>query len=134
MAIRIGRALFATQWSAQILKVYADGAGGHHVAGLRLSGVHFHRPLTRGAFVREVAALVSRTFAAAPVEEVDVWAAIPLSVGRGVVVSGDLAKPTSRTVFTISVRRGEPSAQIVSRMTGGRDVFWDQEWARTALK
>lgn len=134
LAVRIGRAIFATEWSAQILNVYADGIGSHRVAGLRLSGVHFHRALTRAAFAGEVAELVRRTFAAAPVEEVDVWAAVPLAVSKGIVVSGDLAKPTSRTVFTISVRRGEPTAEIVSRMNAGRGVFWDQEWARTALK
>lgn len=134
LAVRIGRAIFATQWSAQVLNVYADGMGSHRVAGLRLSGVHFHRALTRAAFAGEVAELLRRAFAAAPVEEVDVWAVVPLAVGKGIVVSGDLAKPTSRTVFTISVRRTEPAAKILSRMNVGRGVFWDQEWARTALK
>lgn len=134
LAVRIGRALFATEWPAQVLNVYADGISGHDIAGLRVSGVHFHHPLTRAQFTSEIAGLVDRAFAVAPVEEVDVWASVPLDVGKGVVVAGDLAKPTFRVVFTASVRRGESTASLLRRMRQGEGVFWDQDWERTALK
>ena len=134
MAIAIGRALFKTRWPAQVLNVYVDGVGTHEIAGLRLSGAHFHHSLTRAEFAEEIAALVNQTFAASSVEEVDAWASVPLRVGKDVVVAGDLARPSARTVFTISTRRSEPNAALVRRIRTGVGVFWDQEWARTALK
>jgi hypothetical protein len=134
IAVKIGRELFRTTWPAQVVNVYADGIAGHDVAGLHLSGVHFHRPLSRAEFLTEVYDIVERAFAAAPVEEVDVWASVPLNVGKGVVVAGDLAKPTFRTVFTVTVRREESAAALLRRMQQGQGVFWDQDWERTALK
>jgi hypothetical protein len=134
MAVAIGRALFRTRWPAQVLNVYADGFAGHDIAGLRISGEHFHHTLSRDEFLAEVASLVSQTFAVAPVDEVDVWASIPLRVGKDVVVAGDLARPSSRSVFTVSVRRGEPVAALLRRMRATTGVYWDQEWAREALK
>ncbi len=134
VAARIGRSIFEVEWPAQVIHVYADRVGSRRVAGLKVSGTHFHRALTRVAFTGEVAELVQRAFAAAPIEEVDVWVVVPLSVGKGVVVSGDYAKPTSRTVFTISVRRSEAAASVLARERSGQGVFWDQEWARAALK
>lgn len=134
VAIQIGRALFATEWPAQVLNVYADGIAGHDVAGLRISGVRFHHALTKDEFIGEVAALVHRSFASSAVDEVDVWATVPLRVGKDIVVAGDLAKPTSRTVFTLSVLRGETSAALIRRMRRGVGVFWDQDWTRSGLK
>ncbi len=134
LAVGIGRALFHTEWPAQVLNVYANGFAGHDVAGLRVSGEHFHHSLTRDQFVGEIASLVLESFAAAPVDEVDVWASVPLRVGKDVVVAGDLAQPSSRAVFTVSVRRGERAAALVRRMRASRGVYWDQEWARTTLK
>lgn len=134
LAVGIGRALFRTRWPAQVLNVYADGFAGHDIAGLRISGEHFHHTLTRDQFVGEIADLVRETFASAPVDEVDVWASVPLRTGKDVVVSGDLAKPTSRAVFTATVIRGERMDAFVKRARVGRGVFWDQEWARTTLK
>lgn len=134
VAVAIGRALFLTEWPAQVLNVYADGINGHSVAGLRVSGVRFHHQLTRDEYISEIAALVQKTFASAHVDEVDVWATVPLRVGKDIVVAGDLARPTSRTVFTLSVRRGESSASFIRRMRQGDGVFWDQEWTRTGLK
>lgn len=134
VAVQIGRSLFRTLWPAQVLNVYADGIAGHDVAGLRLSGVHFHHPLTRGEFYSEVSDLIERAFAAAPIEEVDLWVSVPLKVGKGVVVAGDLAKPAFRTVFTVSVRRGESAAALLERLRRGDGVFQDQDWERTALK
>lgn len=134
MAVKIGRALFATEWPAQVLNVYADGYNGHDVAGLRVSGVHFHHPLTRAEFSAQIADLVRRAFAAAPVDEVDVWASVPLRVGKDIVVAGDIAKPTSRTVFSVSVLRGESADALLRRLQQGHGVYWDQDWARSALK
>lgn len=133
VAIKIGTVLFASNWPAQVLKVYAFGAGEHDVVGLRVSGVKFHTSLSREGFIDEVASLVIKSFAAAPIEEVDVSTVVPLNVGKGIVVAGDLAKPTSRTVFTITVRHGESEAGVRARMHSGRGVYWDQEWVKAAL-
>ncbi len=112
----------------------ANQDGTHVVLGLRLSGVKFHSTLTRDAFDREVMDLVARAFSAAPVaEEVDLWVTVPIDVGKGMVVSGDLAKPTTRTVFTLSVRRGERADALAARLHSGGNVFLDEEWASTAF-
>jgi len=77
--------------------------------------------------------LIGTAFAAAPeAEEVDLWVSVPISVGKGVIVSGDLAKPTTRTVFSVSVRRGENPEAVLS---GGSSstAYWDQEWERSAF-
>ncbi|HET9392740.1 MAG TPA: hypothetical protein VFO29_04330 [Candidatus Rubrimentiphilum sp.] len=134
IAVTIGRALFRTRWPAQVLNVYADGFAGHDIAGLRVNGEHFHHTLTRSEFEEEISSLARETFAAAPVDEVDIWVSVPLVVGKDVVVSGDLAVPSSRAVFTVSVRRGESGISFIRRLHAGAGVFWDQEWARTALK
>jgi hypothetical protein len=133
IAVAIGRTLFRTRWPAQVLNVYADATDHQAVAGLRISGVHFHHALSREQFIFEIGDVVERTFAAAPVNEVDVWASVPLNVGKGVVVAGDLAKPTFRTVFTVSVRRGERGAALLARIRNGDGVFWDQDWEKSAL-
>lgn len=134
MAVKIGRTLFTTEWPAQVLNVYADGFAGHDVAGLRVSGVHFHHALRRDEFVSEIVQLVQKAFAAAPVDEVDVWASVPLRVGKDVVVAGDIAKPTSRTVFSVTVQRGESISALMRRLQQGHGVYWDQDWTRSALK
>jgi len=134
IATSVGEQLFSTTWPAQVLQVLANQDGTHIVLGLRVNGVKFHGTLTRDAFDREVMDLVARAFAAAPAaEEVDLWVTVPLSVGKGVVVSGDLAKPTTRTVFTVSVRRGEGTESLAARLRSGANVFLDQEWASTAF-
>jgi hypothetical protein len=46
-------------------------------------------------------------------------------------VSGDFAGPTSRTVFTVTARRGESRAGLRARVLVGRGVFWDERWRRT---
>lgn len=98
-AVRIGRTLFRTVWPAQIRKVRVDGVGSHRVAGVVLSGTNFHSKLAPAAFVDEVVAIVTQTFAASDVEEVDAWAILPLPTYANEVVAGDLAQPTSYTVF-----------------------------------
>lgn len=133
-AVRIGLRLFTTHWAAQILRIYVDGAGSHQVAGVVLSGVKFHRPLTRALFLNEVASIIGQTFAAAPVEEVDLWCVVPLAVGKGAIVSGDLAQPTDRTVFSVTVRRADVSRTARAASIGGRTLYWDARWAHDALR
>jgi hypothetical protein len=135
IAQRVGDVIFATERSAQVMQVYANALDEHLVLGLRLSGVKFHQSLTREQFSQEVLSLVAQAFAAEPAaEEVDVWASVPISVGKGVIVSGDLAKPTSRTVFTLTALRSDPQSELAERLQKGTGVYWDEDWARTAFK
>jgi hypothetical protein len=134
LAMSVGEQLFNTTWPAQVLQVLANQDGTDIVLGLRLNGVKFHGTLTRDAFNREVMDLVARALRAAPAaEEVDLWVTVPITVGKGIVVSGDLAKPTTRTVFTLSVRRGETADALAARLHSGANVFLDEEWARMAF-
>lgn len=135
VAQHIGEAVFASRWPAEVNQISANELGTHLVVGVRMWGVKFERPITRAQFVDEVVAVVSRSFAAAPTaEEVDVWASVPIDVSKEVVVSGDLAKPTSRTVFSITVRRGESQEAMRARANqAGGGAYWDEEWAQTAF-
>jgi len=125
IAERVGDSVFRRTWPAQVSQISANALGRHVIVGIRVWAVKFHHPITRYEFVDEVTSLVRTAFAAAPeAEEVDLWASVPIVVGKDVVVSGDLAKPTTRTVFSVSVRRGQnPEA-----------AYWDQDWARSAFK
>ena len=134
VATAVGRRIFTTTWPAQVLQVLANQNAGDLVLGLRLSGVKFHSALTRDAFYAEVVALVSRAFAAAPqAQEIDLWVSVPIVVGRDVVVSGDLAKPTTKTVYTVTVQRGESPEKLRARLHGAAGVFLDPAWARDAF-
>ena len=136
LAVQIGQAVFATRWPAEVSQISANDLDGHLIVGIRIWGVKFHQPITREEFVSEVVSLIEQVFAIAPtVEEIDAWASVPISVGKGVIVTGDLAKPTSRTVFSITVRRGETPAAVKARASATADgVFWDADWARTAFR
>jgi len=136
VATRIGESIFATTWPAQVSQVSANQMDRHLIVGIRIWGVKFHDEMSRREFVTEVVDLIAKAYAAAPVaEEVDVWASVPIEVAKGEVVSGDLAVPTSRTVFSITSRRGEAATEIEARAAGsGEGVFWDEEWARSAFK
>jgi hypothetical protein len=136
VAEHIGEAIFATQWSAEVNQLSANELGSHLIVGVRMWGVKFHQPMSREAFVDEVVALTDKIFAAAPdAEEIDFWASVPLDVTKGEIVSGDLAKPTSRTVFTLTVLRGERSQSLRERARrAGDGVYWDSQWARDAFK
>jgi hypothetical protein len=69
--------------------------------------------------------MISRAFAAdQAVSEVDVWAVVPVAVDRSATVSGDLAVPTTRTVFSASVMR----AQWVADPAGLGATYWDPSW------
>lgn len=133
LAEHIGDVVFATRWPAEVTQISANELDGHLIVGIRVLGVKFHETMTREAFIDEVLTLVQQAFDAAPgAEEVDLWASVPISVGKGVVVSGDLAKPTSRTVFSLSVRRGESAESIRSRAQSG-GAFWNPTWTHTAF-
>lgn len=136
IAQHIGEAIFSTRWSAQVSQVSANQLGAHLIVGIRIWGVKFHHPMTRAQFVDEIVSLAKTAFVAAPaVEEIDLWASVPISVAKGVVVSGDLAKPTSRTVFSVTVRRSESDAALRARLSrASDDVFWDAEWSRDAFE
>lgn len=136
VAERIGKSVFATEWPAEVSQISANEVDGHLIVGVRIWGVKFHTPMLRDEFVSEVASLVDRTFAAAPAtEEVDVWASVPIAVAKGSIVSGDLAKPTSRTVFSVTALRGEAPDSLRARVSAGTGgVFWDPDWARDAFK
>jgi hypothetical protein len=135
IAMAIGEAIFKTDWPAQVFRVSANGIDGHIVVGLGVYGVKFHDPMTRAEFATQVSELAQRAFTAAPeAEEVDIWAVVPISVGKGVIVTGDLAKPTTRTVFTATVRRNAPEDLLPTHLLEGPKTYWDEEWARTAFK
>ncbi len=129
VARTIGRALFASGWPAQIVKVRVDSAGGHAVAGLLLSGVKFHGPLDRAGFEQEVEALARRTFEAAPVEEVDLWATVPIPYDKREPVTGDYAQPVSRIVFAATCRRSE-LAGFAARLRAGEGIYWAPDFLR----
>jgi hypothetical protein len=123
-AVALGTVLFGRVRPAQVVKVRIDGAMSHEVAGLVLSGVKFHGPLSVAGFEGEVIDLVRTSFAASRVEEVDCWATVPLPVDRRMVVSGDMAQPSSRTVFAVTVRRSE-GAGFAARLRRGAGVYWE---------
>ena len=126
-ALVIGRVLFATIWPAQIMRVRVDAVGRHSIAGLMLSAVKFHQDIDRAGFLNEIELLVERTFAASGVEEVDVWATVPIAVKQHTTVSGDLAEPTSRTVFAVTCRRDE-LAGLAARLRNGEGVYWSDDF------
>jgi hypothetical protein len=135
LAVAIGSAIFTTLWPAQVTQISANEIDSHLLVGIRLWGVHFHQPLTRAAFEAEVVALIEKTFQTQPhVEEVDLWASVPLDVGKGVIVNGDLARPTSRQVFGVTAMRGEPASALAARIRQGHGTYWDEDWARAAFK
>lgn len=109
-----------------------ERSGRHVDCGLTVSGTRFHRTLDLAAWNAEIAGLVAGAYAAAPeVDEVDCWATVPLDAGKGAVVSGDFAQPTSATVFSITVPRAA-RATFRADLLAGRGVFWDPAF-RAAL-
>lgn len=126
-AIAIGRALFASVFPVQVLKVRVDGAGSHEIAGLVLSGRKFHGRVDPAIFTDEVVTLVRKAFAASDVEEVDVWTTLPIVVGAHAVVAGDKAEPTTRIVYGATVLRSEGGA-FAARLRAGTSVYWYAPW------
>jgi hypothetical protein len=133
-ARRIAAALLARPLAAQLLRVRCERVGPHVDCGLIVSGVRFHRPLDLRSWDAEIAALVDGAFAAAPeAGEIDCWATVPLDAGKGTVVSGDFAKPSSATVFSISVPRAR-RASVRARLASGAGVFWDPAFRASLSK
>jgi len=99
-----------------------------------VSGVKFHRVLDLPAWNAEIAGLVNGAYAAAPdVDEIDCWATVPLEAAKGTVVSGDYAKPTAATVFSITVPRAA-KATVHARLDKGAGVFWDPAFRASLSK
>jgi hypothetical protein len=123
-AVRVAHALLARPLDLQLLRVRCERAGGAGFCGLTLSGVKFHRRVDTAAFRAEVDALVRGAFAVDPeLAEVDLWVTVPLDAGKGVVVSGDFAQPSSATVFATTVPRA-----LAARPSAGANVFWDPKF------
>ncbi len=129
-AVALGTVLLARRWPAQVLKIRIDGAGGHAVAGIVVSAVKFHERLDPAAFTAEAVALVNASFAASGVEEVDLWATVPLPVTEEEVNTGDYLRPAAQIVYAATVRRTERST-FGGRLRRGVDVFWDPAWRRS---
>jgi len=133
-ARRIAAVLLAHPLPAQLLHVRCERAGAHVDCGLIVSGVKFHRRLDLRAFEDEIAGLVDGAYRAAPrADEIDCWATVPLDVGTGAIVSGDFAKPTSATVFSITVPRAGRAA-FRARLRAGQGVFWDPAFRASLAK
>ncbi|HEV2737408.1 MAG TPA: hypothetical protein VGU66_02405 [Candidatus Elarobacter sp.] len=133
-ARRIAAALLARPLPAQLLKVRCERVGRHVDCGLTVSGVKFHRALDVRSWDDEIAALVDGAFAALPdADEIDCWATVPLDAGKGTVVSGDYAKPTAATVFSITVPRAG-RGKVRARLPGGAGVFWDPAFRASLSK
>ena len=125
IAVAIGKRVFAHDLPAQVLKIRVDGQGRHTIAGVTISGVKFKHPIDPSGLTAEVATVVRDAFAAAPVEEVDVWATVPLAQPPKTVVSGEYAQPTSRIVYSATVLRGDlPTLDALLR--GTRAIFWER--------
>jgi hypothetical protein len=136
IAENIGRAIFRTQWPAEVSQVSANELDGHLIVGVRIWGVKFHHALTRADFVDEIVSLTANIFSTAPdAEEIDFWAAVPIDVIKGEIVNGDLARPTSRTVFSLTVLRSESTQSLHARAMGESDgIFWDAQWVHDAFR
>jgi len=119
---------------AQLRYVRCERVGRHVDCGLSVSGTKFHRAMDLASWNAEIADLIDGAYAAAPgVDEIDCWATVPLSAAKGTVVSGDYAKPTAATVFSIAIprsRRGEVRARLAS----GAGVFWDPAFRASLSK
>jgi len=101
------------------------------VAGIVISGVKFHGRLDPRAFTAEVIALARRVFVASDVEEVDMWATVPIALtSHARAPNGEYLAPEARTVYAVTVLRRE-RASFAQRLKRGDDVFWDPGWRRS---
>lgn len=133
-ARRIAAALLVRPLPAQLLRVRCERVGPHVDCGLIVSGTKFHRALDVRAWDAEIAGLIESAYAAVPdADEIDCWATVPLDAGKGTVVSGDYAKPTAATVFSITVPRAA-RAGVRARLPGGPGVFWDPAFRASLSK
>ena len=130
----IAARLLARTWPAQLTHVRCERVGPHLDCGLVVSALKFHQALDIRSWNDEIAALIAGAYAAAPnADEIDCWATVPLDAGQGTVVSGDYAKPTSATVFSITVPRAGRD-DVVRRLASGSGVFWDPAFRASLAK
>jgi hypothetical protein len=133
-ARHVAARLLARPLPAQLLRVRCERAGPHADCGLSVSGVKFHRAMDLAAWNAEIADLIDGAFAVAPdADEVDCWAVVPLDAGKGTVVSGDYAKPTAATVFSITVPRAA-RRDVRAKLARGTGVFWDPAFRASLSK
>lgn len=131
-ARKIAAALLARTLPAQLMRVRCERAAGHVDCGLIVSGTKFHRALDLASWNAEIATLIAGAYATVPeLDELDCWATVPLDAGKGAVVSGDFARPTSATVFSITVPRAGRTG-VARRLAAGQGIFWDPAF-RAAL-
>jgi len=129
MAEDVAVALLARSFPEQILKVHLLESPPATVAGIVLSGVKFHRAVSRQQFEADVSDMVELAFDAAPqIDEVDVWATQPVAVRSGATVSGDYAVPTQRTVFSAAVLRAQWAGLKDQGALG--TTYWDPGFLR----
>jgi peptidoglycan/xylan/chitin deacetylase (PgdA/CDA1 family) len=125
IAERVAVALLDGAFPEPILKVRVLQLEPATVAGIMLSGQKFHRPVDRAAFAADVDAMLDRAFLADPsISEVDVWAVVPIPVGKTATVSGDLAVPTDRTVFSAAV----PRTRWLRAGGAAGVTYWEPGW------
>jgi peptidoglycan/xylan/chitin deacetylase (PgdA/CDA1 family) len=125
VAEAIAVALLARQFPEQIVKVHVDAVAPATVAGIVLSGVKFHAAVSRERFVSDVRKMIDTAFSAAPtVDEVDVWATVPVAVPAQATVSGDYATAVERTVFSAAVQRSVHAAADWSLGI----TYWSAGW------
>jgi peptidoglycan/xylan/chitin deacetylase (PgdA/CDA1 family) len=125
IAERVAVALLDGAFPESILKVRVLALEPATVAGIMLSGEKFHERVDRAVFAADVSAMLDRAFAADPqVSEVDVWAVVPIQVEKSATVSGDLAVPTERTVFSAAVTRARWLRE--DRSLGV--TYWEPGW------
>ena len=127
-AVRVAHALLARPLDLQLTRVRCERVANDGYCGLTLSGVKFHRRVDTAAFRAEVDELVRGAFAVDPaIAEIDLWVTVPAGAGKGAIVSGDFAQPSSATVFATTVPRA-----LAARPSEGANVFWDPKF-RTEL-
>ncbi|MDQ6824645.1 MAG: hypothetical protein M3007_04180, partial [Candidatus Eremiobacteraeota bacterium] len=130
LAESVAVALLARRFAEPIMKVYVLTIPEAAVAGIVLSGVKFHAPVSRNRFMADVREMAKTAFAAAAsLNEIDIWATVPVSVPAGEPVSGDFAVPTSKTVFSSVVtqqRRGLQTSLVWGT------TYWDPRWLQRA--
>jgi hypothetical protein len=124
LAQRVAHVLLARPLDLQLTRVRCERAAGESFCGLTLSGVKFHHRVDTATFRAEVDALVRGAFAEDPsIAEVDLWVTVPADAGKGAIVSGDFAMPSSATVFATTVPRA-----LAGSPSGSANVFWDPKF------
>ena len=130
VAERVAVALLRAGFPEQVLKVRVYRTEPAVIAGIMLSGVKFHAPVDRQTFAADASDMIYRAFAAdASIAEVDVWAVVPISHLSSAPVSGDMAVPTNRTVFSASVRRSD----WVRDQSALGATYWEAGWLQNNM-